>query len=216
MKFNLLDLLLPRETKFFDYLDQMSDFILNSSNALSDLIVHIECLSEEEIKKRLYAIRDYEQKGDNIEETIIEELGGTFITPLDREDIHTLAMNMDLSLDILKGVSRKIEFYNIRKMPLNVCKFAEIIAASAKLQSDLVHELRTKKQVRKKVDAMHHLEKQADDLFHNCMADLFCKDDNFQTIEMTKLKELYELLEEVVDSIDYIGKLVRGIKIKHG
>ena len=113
MKFNLLDLLLPRETKFFDYLDQMSDFILNSSNALSDLIVHIECLSEEEIKKRLYAIRDYEQKGDNIEETIIEELGGTFITPLDREDIHTLAMNMDLSLDILKGVSRKIEFMQI-------------------------------------------------------------------------------------------------------
>ncbi len=127
MKFNLLDLLLPRETKFFDYLNQMSDLILNSSNALTDLVVHIESLSEEEIKKRLYAIRDYEQKGDNIEETIIEELGRTFITPLDREDIHTLAMNMDLSLDILKGVSRKIEFYNIRKMPLNMCKFSEII-----------------------------------------------------------------------------------------
>lgn len=216
MKFNILDLLLPRETKFFDYLNQMSDLVVSSSNALNDLVVHIESLSEEEIKKRLYAIRDYEQKGDSIEETIIEELGHTFITPLDREDIHTLAMNMDLALDILKGVSRKIEFYNMRKMPLNICKFAEIIAGSAKLQSDLVHELHSRKQVRKKVDALHHLEKQADDLFHNCMADLFGKDDNYQTIEMTKLKELYELLEEVVDSIDFVGKLVRGIKIKHG
>jgi uncharacterized protein len=216
MKFNILDLLLPRETKFFNYLNQMSDLIVDSSNALNDLVVHIESLSEDEIKKRLYAIRDYEQKGDSVEETIIEELGRTFITPLDREDIHTLAMNMDLVLDILKGVSRKIEFYNMRKMPLNICKFSEIIASSAKLQSDLVHELHSRKQVRKKVDALHHLEKQADDLFHNCMADLFGKDDNYQTIEMTKLKELYELLEEVVDSIDFVGKLVRGIKMKHG
>jgi DNA phosphorothioation-dependent restriction protein DptG len=216
MKFNILDLLLPRETKFFDYLNQMSDLIVSSSNALNDLVVHIEGLSEDEIKKRLYAIRDYEQKGDSVEEIIIEELGRTFITPLDREDIHTLAMNMDLVLDILKGVSRKIEFYNMRKMPLNICKFSEIIASSAKLQSDLVHELHSRKQVRKKVDSLHHLEKQADDLFHNCMADLFGKDDNYQTIEMTKLKELYELLEEVVDSIDFVGKLVRGIKMKHG
>jgi uncharacterized protein Yka (UPF0111/DUF47 family) len=216
MKFNILDLLLPRETKFFNYLNQMSDLIVDSSNALNDLVVHIESLSEDEIKKRLYAIRDYEQKGDSVEEIIIEELGRTFITPLDREDIHTLAMNMDLVLDILKGVSRKIEFYNMRKMPLNICKFSEIIASSAKLQSDLVHELHSRKQVRKKVDSLHHLEKQADDLFHNCMADLFGKDDNYQTIEMTKLKELYELLEEVVDSIDFVGKLVRGIKMKHG
>ena len=216
MKFNILDLLLPRETKIFNYLNQMSDLIVDSSNALNDLVVHIESLSEDEIKKRLYAIRDYEQKGDSVEEIIIEELGRTFITPLDREDIHTLAMNMDLVLDILKGVSRKIEFYNMRKMPLNICKFSEIIASSAKLQSDLVHELHSRKQVRKKVDSLHHLEKQADDLFHNCMADLFGKDDNYQTIEMTKLKELYELLEEVVDSIDFVGKLVRGIKMKHG
>jgi uncharacterized protein Yka (UPF0111/DUF47 family) len=63
---------------------------------------------------------------------------------------------------------------------------------------------------------MHKLENQADTLFHVCMAELFGSDEKYQTIEMTKLKELYELLEALVDSIDYVGKLVRCIKMKHG
>ncbi len=216
MRFKLLDLLLPRETKFFDYLNQLSELILQSSVAFRDLAVQIESLSEDEIKKRLFAIRDFEQKGDVLEETIIEELGRCFITPLDREDIHTLAINMSKSLDILNCISRKMEIYKIQKVPMNVCQFADIATNIAKIQFDLIHELSNHKQMKKKAEMMHKLENQADTLFHVCMAELFGSDEKYQTIEMTKLKELYELLEALVDSIDYVGKLVRCIKMKHG
>jgi uncharacterized protein Yka (UPF0111/DUF47 family) len=79
-----------------------------------------------------------------------------------------------------------------------------------------VHGLQAKKDVREKVEAMHALEHHADDLFHNSLAALFNGEEKFQTLENVKFKELYENLEAVVDSIDYIGKLIHGIRMKQG
>ena len=216
MGLSIIDLLLPRETKFFVLLEQLSDHLMVGCTIFRELIVQIEGLSEEEIKKRLLIIKDCEQKSDQSKTAIMDELWRAFITPIDREDIHTLAINMERSLDILNGTSRKIELYHIRKIPVNACKFADIIVDIAKLQSELVHGLRAKKDVRKKVEAMHNLEHRADELFHECLASLFDNDEKYHTVENMKFKEFYEHLEMVVDSIDYIGKLIHGIRMKQG
>lgn len=216
MGFNLLDLLLPRETKFFDYLEQLSDHVYNSCVTFHDLAVQIETLSSGDLKKRLFALRDYERKGDELEMTIIEELSQCFITPLDREDIHTLAVNMEKPLDELKDLARLIEIYQIRKMPVHVCEFCDIMVSSAKLQQEIVHDLRTRQKVRKKVEQMHKLENQADELFNVSLAELFDRKDTGLTVKMIQFKEVYESLEETIDDLDDIGKLVRGIKIKNG
>ena len=216
MRFNVLDLLLPRETKFFDFLEQLSGYVYDGCVAFRDLAVQIETLSDDECKKRIYAIRDYESKGDQAEMTIIEELSRCFITPLDREDIHTLAVNLEKFLDELKDLARKLETYRIRKLPTNVCQFCDILVAIAKLQQEVVGDLRTRQKVRKKVEQMHKLENQADELFNVSMAELFCNKDTVLTVEMVRLKEVYEALEDAVDHLDDIGKLVRGIKIKNG
>ncbi len=216
MGINFLDLLLPRETKFFDYLNQFSELVFNSCNTLRDLVLQIESLSDEEVRKRLYIIKDYELKGDQVEMTIIKELSRCFITPLDREDIHTLAIHLDRPLNILKDLACKIETYKIRRMPLQICQFSEIILNVAKLQQDIIRDLSGKQNVRKKVEQMHKLENQADELFHSSVAELLEKDDVTLTVHMIKFKEIYELLDAVVDSLDEVGQLVRGIKIKHG
>jgi uncharacterized protein len=216
MRFNLIDLLLPRETKFYTLLNQMGDLLLNSTRTFRDLVTEIELLSDEEIQKRLYTIKDCEQRGDKLEATILDELDGTFITPIDREDIQTMTLQLDKALDILNSISRKVEMYNMRKVPVHLCQFAEIIANISALACELIHDLRAKKEVKGKVDAMHKLENEADDLFHVSMAELFSGDDEYQTKEMTKFKEFYEHLENAVDSIDYFGKLVRGIRMKQG
>ncbi|OQA83958.1 MAG: putative pit accessory protein [Lentisphaerae bacterium ADurb.Bin242] len=216
MKFSILDLLLPRETKFFDLLDQLSDYVYNSCFTFRDLVVQIETLSEDERKKRFFTIKDFEHRGDQMEMTIIEELSRCFITPLDREDIHTLAVNLERPLDELKDLIRKIEIYQIHKLPINVCQFCDIIVSLAKLQQDIVCDLHTRQKVRKKVEQMHKLENQADELFNISMAELFCRQDAVLTVEMVQLKEIYESLEAAVNGLDDIGKLVRGIKIKNG
>ena len=214
MRFNVLDLLLPKETKFFDYMNRHVGHLIEGCKVFNDLVRNIECLSEDEIKRKLVAIKDCETKGDETELRLLDELNLTFITPLDREDIHTLAINVDRALDILNSISRKIEIYNIRKVPANVCRFSSIILAIAEEAAALIKLLEEKKNLRQRVARMHALELEADELFHISMAELF--DDNNHPIFIIKFKEVYEHLESVVDAIDYVGKVVRGIDVKQG
>jgi uncharacterized protein len=214
MGFNILDLLLPRETKFFTFLNQQVDSLIEGCKVFNKLVANIEQLSEDDIKKKLSIIKDCELNGDKMEVTIIKELNETFITPLDREDIHLIVINVDKALDILTSISRKFEIYNIRKVPLNVVRFSEIIVNIAQQLGELMRLLETKKNIDDHVKKLHTLENDGDYLFHISMAELFNEQNN--PIDIIKFKEVYEHLEYVIDSIDYVGKLIRGIKVKAG
>lgn len=215
MKFNILDFLLPKETKFFDYLTKQVEYLIEACKVFEDVVNHIDSFSEEALKKRLADVKIFEMKGDEVERKIIEELHKTFITPLDREDIHLMAINLDRALDTLNSISQKIYTYGIRKVPEAVCKFAELIV---EISEELIHlfgSLKTKKDVTPILKKMHDVENRGDSLFYNSMAALF-KDMTNHPIEIIKIKEVYEHLEATIDSIDYIGKLVRGIIVKQG
>jgi predicted phosphate transport protein (TIGR00153 family) len=214
MKLNLLDILLPRETKFFTYFTEQVDVLIEGSKRFRDLVANLDTLNDEEIKNRLAEIKECELRGDAVEHKIIEELHQTFITPIDREDIHTMAINIDRCLDILNSVSRKIEIYSIRSVPVNVRRFADVIVEIATEMSKLVGALKNRKGISDISQRMHVLENKGDDLFHQSMAELFR--DNKNPIDVIRLKELYEHLESVVDCADYIGKLVRGVAVKQG
>jgi hypothetical protein len=214
MKLNILDLLLPRETKFFTYLGQQVEMLTQGCAVFNELIINIEKLSDEEIKKRLTTIKECESKGDVVEMTIIDELNKTFITPIDREDIHTIAINVDRALDILNSISRKIEIYHIQKVPSNVWKFSTIIVNISQQLPALIDSLRSKKGINQIAEKMHAYENEADELFHVSMAELF--NDHSNPTHIIKFKEVYEHLESVVDAIDYVGKLVRGVHVKLG
>jgi uncharacterized protein len=214
MGFNIFDLLLPRETKFFTYMDQQVGYLTMSTGIFQELVVNIQSFSEDQIKTRLIKIKECETNGDEVEHQIIHALNKTFITPIDREDIHLLAINIDRALDILNSISRKLEIYNIREVPSNVCKFADIIVKINKQMELSIKKLAKKENVDDVVNLMHELENEADELFHVSMAELFCT--NCHSIHIIKFKEFYEHLESVVDAIDYVGKLVRGIKVKQG
>lgn len=214
MKFNLLDLLLPRETKFFGYLENQTTILIDTCRSFQDMILHLDRLSDEEFKNRVAAIKDFERKGDDAERLIIDELHKTFITPLDREDIHTIATTLDKALDILNSISSKFEVYQIRNAHVNVHKFAEIILEMAVELRNLFKALAGKEDIMPFVERLHVLENTADRLFHWAMADLF--DGQHPAVEVIKFKEVYEYLEGVTDCMDYVGKLVRGVKVKQG
>jgi uncharacterized protein Yka (UPF0111/DUF47 family) len=214
MGFNLLDLLLPREVKFFTYINKLSDILHQGCVHFRDLIKIIDKLSDQEIRTRLATIKDFEQQGDKIERTVFDELNATFITPLDREDIHSIVMNIDKALDILNNISRKIEIYNIRTVPANVGKFTDIIVTIAHQLCILVTHLSTKGDIMELTRQIHQLENDADSLFHASIAELF--NNKTDPTEIIKFKDIYEHLEFIVDSVDYVSKLIRGIKMKQG
>ncbi|HBW47707.1 TPA: hypothetical protein DEF17_07235 [bacterium] len=214
MKINILDLLLPRETKFFDLMHQMTDLLLESANIFKNLVISIDSMEDYEVKMRLTEIKTCEGRGDDLEHNIIVELHKTFITPLDREDIHTMTINIDRALDILNCISQKFEVYNIHTVPKNVCNFAGIIIEIVTVLGELIDALKKKEPIEEKVKKMHEIENKADHLFHSSMAELFTG--KYNPVEIIKLKEVYEQLEEIVDVVDYIGKFVRGMMVKVG
>jgi len=214
MKFNIFDILLPREMKFYDYFTQHTDLLIQGGRTFKNLIQNIETTSDADLKKSLSLINECEQAGDVIEMRIIDELHKTFITPIDREDIHTIAISVDRALDILNSISRKIEIYAIRKVPSNVVKFADIMVEISESAGELINTFRQRKKIDIITERIHGLENKADDLFHMSMAELFKNE--YSPVDIIKYKELYEHLESAIDSVDFIGKIIRGIAVKLG
>ena len=212
MKFNIFDFLLPRETKFFHYMLDHANCFAEASVIFRELIAGLEQMTEDEKKLKILSIKECEGRGDSIEKKMIDELNQTFITPIDREDIHTLAIKIDRAIDILNNLAKKIDIYKITKAPSNALKFADIIVTIGQLMTILIKELESKKNVEQIQAKMHILENEADDLFHSSMAELFSL--KHAPIDIIRYKELYEHLESIVDAVDYVGKIIRGIKVK--
>ena len=192
-----------------------ADIFIEGCELFKKLATTIDKISEDEAKNIIKRINEFEKKGDDLEHLIIDELHKTFITPLDREDIHLIAINIDKSLDILNSISRKFEIYGIRNVPINVCRFADIIVEIAIELRNLFAALEKKNDINDIVRRMHELENKADTLFYNSVAELF-SDGKYNPVEIIKYKEIYEHLESIVDSVDFIGKIVRGIAVKQG
>jgi len=214
MQFRIFDLLLPRETQFYAYMHHLADVLIEGTAFFNDFIGRFDKLSETDIHFNLAKIKDYELKGDAVEIKIIDELHKTFITPLDREDIHSIAIGIDRGIDILNSVAQKIEVYNIKKLPPNVAAFTVLIADIALEINPLLTALEKKQNVNGVFERMHAIENKADYLFHLSMADLF--GGTYSAIDVIRFKDIYEHMESCVDSLDYIGKVVRGVLVKMG
>ncbi len=215
MGLNLFDLLLPRETKFFKYMNKQASIFNESCILLNELIKDIEKIDASDIKKRVAEIKELELRGDKIERFIIDELHKTFITPIDREDIHAIVTNIDHCTDIINDIAQKIDIYKIKKFPKNALLFSDIIKESSDEMKKLIRCLDKRENVKPFLNRIHEIESEADNLFHKSIARLFEKRGK-NPIDMIKFKEIFEHLEETVDSIEYIATLVRGVMVKHG
>ncbi|MCE5272900.1 DUF47 family protein [bacterium] len=214
MNFNILDLLLPREIKFFKYMNDQVDLFSEGCTVFRTFLSRLKQLSDEEIHSEVSKIKDLELKGDAIERMIIDQLDRTFLTPLDREDIHSIAVGLDNSLDRINNLAQKIEIFQIKDAPPAVMNFANLIVDMSIEMKKLIFNLEGKKDITIIVSKIHTLETEADFLFHTAMADLINSKNNL--VYMIKFKDLYENLEDLINSIDRIAKLIRGIVVKRG
>jgi len=192
--------------------DQAANF-LSACELFHTFMSTIGEMDDITIHKNVSGIKNFELRGDEIERLIIEELNATFITPMDREDIHMIALNLDQCMDSLNTIAQRIEIYSVRTVPVNVVRFCVLIVDIASELNRLIQALKSKKDMTSILKRMHMLENEADTLFHTSIAGLFQTQD---PIEIIKFKELYEQLEYAVDRVDHIGKVVRGIMVKQG
>jgi len=204
----------PKEPKFFPLLKQLSDVLLTASDILKDSLV---ANTQDERKDFYQKIKDQERLGDQISHQIFEQLGVSFITPFDREDIHQLADYLDDVIDNINSCAKRIAIYNPKQNAPDSEVLGQIVRKDALCLGKAMDELST---LRKNADSLkahcvelHDLENLADDVYEKAIIQLF--QNEVDGIEVIKTKEILNELEKATDSAERVGKILRTIIVKY-
>jgi predicted phosphate transport protein (TIGR00153 family) len=208
---SILQVLIPKDKKFFPLFEQASENLLAISKVLCEVLN-----SEGDKRKQLIKeISRLEHVGDEITHQIFHELGSNFITPFDREDIQRLASVLDDVLDFIHGSAKRIELYNIDKIHPSMIKLGELILESAQELNKAIPQLRDMREIsliREACVKINSIENHADDIFDMAVARLFEEETN--AIEIIKIKEILSALETATDRAEDAANVLESILIK--
>jgi uncharacterized protein len=207
-----LSFLFPQDKKFFPLFQQASSNLVKTSKVLVDML-HA---APEKRRELIKEIEHLEHTGDNITHTIFNELGRNFITPFDREDIHSLASAIDDVLDFIHGSAKRIDLYKIAEFDDSILKLADIIHKGAIELNVAISHLDNMKNISAIKEAcvrINSLENHADDIFNMGIADLFEKEKD--AIQIIKIKEILSALETATDKCEDAANTIESIVIKY-
>lgn len=203
--------LMPKEGRFFDYFAQHGEQLVLGATALKALMGDVKQLPE---RKR--EIEKVEHRADKITQQTMQLLHQTFITPLDRDEIHQLITRMDDILDLMEDVSQCMFLYDIAKVSEETGKLADICLVSTekvKQAVTLLSDMKNADQILKLCKEIDQLESDADHVMRNAMAKLFREEPD--TRQLFKMKEIYQLLESVTDRCQDVANILEGIVLEN-
>ena len=207
--------LMPQEGKFFDLFNAHAEQIVLGGQALVALMTAVN-QSPEETAKRAAAIDVIETRADKITHDTIALLHKTFITPLDRDEIHQLITAMDDILDLMQDVAESIVLYDIRKITPESKQLAEICQMCCERVRTAVGLLKNVKDadaILKTCQEIDRLESDADRVMRSAMSKLFR--DEADVKQLIKLRTVYELLESITDRCDDVANVIEGIVLEN-
>ena len=209
----LIKKLLPHDEHFYALLEESAQNLVKAGAELKKLPVCKTQKQRVEIAKR---IKDIEHDGDSITHKIFSELNSTFVTPLDREDIHELASALDDVLDHMDGCAHRSVMYKLTHVPKAIPQLIDVLVLSIQELKNGVHLLRKLNKVellQETFKKVNEYENQADEIFDQAVADLFDKEKS--AIQIIKLKEVLVGLETATDKCEDAANVLEGILIKH-
>jgi predicted phosphate transport protein (TIGR00153 family) len=211
----VLSRFLPRDEEFFEKFNEAAATAAETSILLLQIVE-----SEEERERKVRRLRDLEHQGDDITHRIYSSLNSTFVTPLDREDIQSLAANIDDVVDALEEVGRRLWLYRIGSATETARLLARIADEQCAIIAKAVPMLETvakqATQMRTAVLEIHRLENEADDALTQALATLYDGITEVpQLITAIRWQELYQLLEESTDRCEHVANALEGILLKH-
>ncbi len=203
--------LIPREEKFFELFSQQADNALEGARQLKDLLENYDNVDQ----KRLL-IEKTESHGDELAHKILEKLNTTFITPMDREDIHALTSALDDILDLIHATAMRLHLYSVDTIRPEAVQLANIIVRATEETAHLVGDLdkmKNAKCMKERWIEVNRLENEGDAVSRAAIAGLFEKETN--PIEVIKWKELYEHLETAIDKCEDAVNIVEAVCLKN-
>jgi uncharacterized protein Yka (UPF0111/DUF47 family) len=203
--------LIPREEKFFDMFVQQAENVLEGARQLKALLEDYTDLDQKHL-----LIEKTENNGDEIAHSILEKLNTTFITPMDREDIHALTCALDDILDLIHATAMKLHLYRIDAVTPDASKLANIVYRAAEETLALIRDLdkmKKPKAMKERWIEVNRLENEGDTVSRAAIAGLFENETN--PIEVIKWKELYEHLETAIDKCEDAVNIVEAVCLKN-
>jgi predicted phosphate transport protein (TIGR00153 family) len=213
MASKILKFFLPKDRVFFT--------LFENASANLELIATklVSCVNQSDFNKRAVIIKEMqelEHKNDLLTHQIFIELGQNFITPFDREDIHSLATALDDIADYIYSTGKKINLYKIDPSDQAIQKMADAIKESVLAVNSAVTGLRDLKNTQKIMGCIikiNNIENQADDIFDLSIENLFEHEQDMKTL--IKKREIYKLMEIVTDKCEDAGNVMESIIVKY-
>jgi predicted phosphate transport protein (TIGR00153 family) len=210
---DLLKYFVPKETAFFPLFDEDAKILIKGSDLLKDLVSTTDLDDRDAFIARIKAT---EKEGDRLTTKIFEQLNKSFITPFDREDIQSLASSIDDVLDNINAASQRIRLYKPKFLTPEMFNVAEMIGLVA-LQIEIAvnglsHPGKNRDKIMNACDEINVLENKADHIYNLAISKLF--EEEKDTIELIKIKEIHQSLEKAVDKAEDVSDVIRTIMVK--
>jgi predicted phosphate transport protein (TIGR00153 family) len=202
---------LPRDEQFFTHFNDAAKNSLEMANVLTEIIEF-----GPDTDRKVRRLREFEHEGDDITHRIYQALNSTFVTPLDREDIRTLASALDDFVDGLEEVGKRLWLYRMGEPTESMRLFIRILVEQAQLLADnMPHLERPDKRatdLQRCILELHRLENEADEILNQVLAALYEGVSEVpQLVKAIRWGEIYHLVEDATDKGENIGHTLEGI-----
>ena len=201
--------LLPRDEEFFDLFVAVATRNKEAAQHLRDLFAE----PPERRTPHVEAIKRLEHEADQVTHEVVNRLDRTFITPLDREDIHQLASDLDDVMDAIDGTARRAQIFRLGLAPPGVKQLAEVIQRMVAVLAEGVSRLKKGDDVMRFCVEAKQLEEEGDAIYHDALGQLFDKERD--ALEVIKWKEIYDNLEQTLDQGEDVANVLESITLKH-
>lgn len=203
---------IPKEEKFFDLFEELADRIEEGGKLFLEMV-------EEDLynEAKVARLKEIEHEADVITHRTYEKMHTTFLTPLDREDIHCLVNKMDSIMDMTEAAAARLLLYKVKALSPPLIEQARILNQSIAKVKMIIHALRDMKHaslITQTGVEINTLENAGDVILRTAMANLFENEKDVR--ELIKWKEIHERIEEAIDVCEDVSNIVEGIVLKNG
>ena len=209
--------LLPREGNFFELFNQHAKHMVDASHAFAELVKNYADPALRE--KYNQEVDRAEHAADRVTMEVNRLLHKTFITPLDREQIHSLINTMDDVADLIQDSAETMALYDVREMTEEITRLTDLsVKCCERLKHavslmDKLNEPKTAEAALKTCEEIDRLESDADRVMRSAMSKLFREEPEVR--ELIKLKAIYELLETITDKCEDVANLIEGVVLEN-
>lgn len=203
--------IIPKEEKFFDIFEEASDNVRKAACAFRELVANWSLTSD-----KIKLIHDLEHEGDRMTHEVIDKLNRTFITPLDREDIHALTTELDDIVDIIQATMDRMVVFHITTTTPALLKMADVLVQSTEALDKAIKSLRDLKHTRRTLDfciEVNRLENEGDKHLKAALEELFNNPPD--VLNVIKWKEIYEAAEFATDKCEDVANVIESIIVKN-